>query len=156
MDVDGDVSSMDTNPTSIVLAIPTADQDSLSLLAEEDTEMADDTKSLLSRRSQSQKGVRIDNHYYFEDDEPQLVQKKNTKGLTDYQQAWQISDESEGGEDIEEDGEEIEMDDAFDDGFEPRYNDGDQSEPADTASEMHIDLSPEEEAKQYITLSYPP
>ena len=95
MDVDRDASSMDTNPTSTILASPTADQDSLSPLAEEDTEMAEDTKSLLSHRSQSKKGVRIDDHYYFEDDEPQLVKKKNTKGLSDYQLAWQVSDSEE-------------------------------------------------------------
>lgn len=143
---------MDANPTSTILAIPTDDQDSLSPLAEEDTEMADDTKSLLSHRSQSRKGVRIDDHYYFEDDEPQKVKKKNTKGLSEYQAAWQISDSDEsGGEDGEED--EVEMEDAYENDSELSYHQEDESELADTASEMHVDLSPEEEAKQYLPLS---
>jgi len=147
MDIDGDASSMDVNPISTVLATPTVDQDSLSPLAEEDTEMADDTKSLLSHRSQSKKGVRIDDHYYFEDDEPQLVKKKNTKGLSDYQLAWQVSDSDESGD---ENGEEddVGMEDAYENDTELSYHEEDTSELADTASEMHVDLSPEEEEKQ--------
>ena len=75
MDIDGDATSMDVNPTSTILATPTPDQDSLSPLADEDTDMIDDTKSLHSHRSQTQKGVRIDDHYYFADDEPELIKK---------------------------------------------------------------------------------
>jgi len=148
MDIDGDNSIMDANPTSTILATPTGDQDSLSPLAEEDAEMADDTKSLLSHRSQSRKGIRIDDHYYFEDDEPQQVKKKNTKGLSEYQAAWQISDADESdAEEGEED--EVEMEDAYENDSELSYHEEDASELADTASEMHVDLSPEEEAKQY-------
>src|SRR5271170_795644 len=149
MDVDGDASSMEANPTSTILATPTSDQDSLSPLAEEDTEMADDSKSLLPHRSQSKKGVRIDDHYYFEDDEPQLVKKKNTKGLNDYQLAWQVSDYDESA-DEDADENEVEMGDAYEeDGSELSYHEEDTSDLPDTASEMHVDLSPEEEAKQF-------
>src|SRR5271170_5232484 len=146
MDVDGDASSMEANPTSTILATPTSDQDSLSPLAEEDTEMADDSKSLLPHRSQSKKGVRIDDHYYFEDDEPQLVKKKNTKGLNDYQLAWQVSDSDESGDDDGAD-DEVGMEDAYENDTELSYHEDETSELLDTASEMHIDLSPEEEAK---------
>jgi len=147
MDIDADNSSMDANPTSTILATPTDNQDSISPLAEEDTEMADDAKSLLSHRSQSKKGVRIDDHYYFEDDEPQQVKKKNTKGLSEYQAAWLVSDSDESDpEQVEAD--EIEMEDAWENDSEISYHEEDQSEAADTASEMHVDLSPEEEAKQ--------
>jgi len=147
MEVDEDASSMDADPISTVLATPTAEQDSLSLLAEEDTEMTDDTKSLLSHRSQSRKGVRIDDHYYFEGDEPQLVKKKNTKGLSDYQLAWQVSDSDESGDDDGAD-DEVGMEDAYENDTELSYHEDETSELLDTASEMHIDLSPEEEAKQ--------
>ena len=147
MDVDDDPSSMDTNPISTVLATSTIGQDALSPLAGEDTEMADDTKSLLSQRSQRKNGVRIDNHYYFEDEEPQLVQKKVPKGLSDYQAAWQISDSDASGNEEQSEGE-IEMEDAYEDDSETAHHEEDKSEMEDTASEMHVDLSPEEEAKQ--------
>lgn len=136
---------MDANPVSTVLALPSADQDSLSTLANEDEEMNDDSRSLHSRKSQNQKGVRIDDHYYFEDEEPQGV-KKSFKN--EYQEAWYISDSEQDDEDGEVDDHEIEMEDVSDDEFEYREDEG-TSEIADTASEMHIELSPEEEAKQY-------
>jgi hypothetical protein len=145
MDIDGDASSMDANPISSVLATPTSEQDSLSPLADEDTEMTDDAKSLHSHRSQSQKGVRIDDHYYFEDDDPELVQKKPRKGMNDYQAAWYISD-SEDNDKNDED--EIEMEDAYDNESEASYHEEEQSDMGDTTSEMHVDLSPEEEARQ--------
>jgi len=157
MDVDSDLNSMEVNPTSTVLATPTEEQDSLSQLADADAEMADDSKSIVSHRSQSQKGVRIDDHYYFPDEEPELVKKKLPKGLTDYQAAWYVSDSNEeeptGDSDSEdsEDSEDIEMD-LEDDDDEPiagPSNADVQSEMDDTASEMHIDLSPEEEARQH-------
>jgi hypothetical protein len=148
MDVDEADSSMDVNPTSTILATPTAEQDSLFPLAEADTEMAEDAKSVLSHRSQSKKGVRIDNHHYFPDDEPQPIKRKSGKGLNDYQEAWHISDSSESDEDP--DGDEIEMDEAEDDNFDGPYQDEEESEMGETASEMHVELSPEEEARQYF------
>jgi hypothetical protein len=151
MDVDDVDSTMDVNPTSTILATPTAERDSLFPLAEEDTEMAEDAKSILSHRSQSHKGVRIDNHHYFPDDEPQSVNRKSGKRLNDYQEAWHISD-SDQSDDEDPDGDEIEMEDVVDDDFDGPYQDEEQSEAGETASEMHVELSPEEEARQYVTL----
>ena len=145
MDVDGDSSSMDANPISTVLAIPTSEQDSLSPLADEDTEMTDDAKSLHSHRSQTQKGVRIDDHYYFEDDSPEQVKRKPRKGLNDYQAAWHISDSEESDKEGED---EVKMEDAPDNESEVSYDDEEQSDIDDSTSEMHVDLSPEEEARQ--------
>jgi pre-rRNA-processing protein TSR1 len=150
MDVDGADSSMDVNPTDTILATPTAEQDSLFPLAEADTEMAEDAKSVISHRSQSQKGVRIDNHHYFPDDEPRPIKRKSGKGLNDYQEAWHISDSDDSDE--ASDGDEIEMDDAEDDHeFDGPYQDEEGSEMGETASEMHVELSPEEEARQYLS-----
>ena len=149
MDLDRADSSMDVNPTSTVVATPTAEQDSLFPLAEADTEMAEDAKSVISHRSQSQKGVRIDNHHYFPDDEPQPIKNKSGKGLNDYQEAWNISDSDE-TDNEDPDGDEIEMNDAQDDDFDGPYQDEEESEMGETASEMHIELSPEEEARQYL------
>jgi len=140
---------MDVNPISTVLATPTSDQDSLSPLAEEDADMQDDTKSLHSNRPQTQKGVRIDDHYYFADEEPQQVKKKTPKGLSDYQAAWYISDSNDSDVDDESEleNEEVVMEDVSEGDGE--FVDDEQSEMGDTASEMHVDLSPEEEARQY-------
>jgi hypothetical protein len=147
MDEDGTSSTMDANPVSTVLALPSSDQDSLSTLASEDEEMNDDSKSLHSRKSQNQKGVRIDDHYYFEDEEPQVIKKSSQN---EYQEAWYISDSEQDEEDGEDEDHEIEMEDVSDDGFDGPYREEEgASEMADTASEMHIELSPEEEAKQY-------
>jgi hypothetical protein len=44
------------------------------------------------------------------------------------------------------------MEDAVDDDFDGPYQDEEQSEAGETASEMHVELSPEEEARQYVTL----
>ena len=147
MDVDVPSSTMDVKPVSTPLAEPSSYQDSLSTLASQDEEMNDDSRSLHSRRPQIQKGVRIDDHYYFADEEPQVVGKSSQN---DYQAAWYISDSEQDEDDGEEDEHETEMEDVADDESDVSYREDDgTSEMADTASEMHIDLSPEEEAKQF-------
>jgi hypothetical protein len=138
---------MDFKPTSSILATPSPEQDSLSYVAEIDIDMSDDTKSVLSRRSQSQKGVRIDDHYYFQDNEPEEARKKPGKHLNDYQTAWNIGDSDNESDDSDE----VEMQDAYETESHASYED-EQSEMDDTASEMHIDLSPEEEAIQYVLI----
>lgn len=146
MDVDGNTSSMDAIPDATILASPTSDQDTLSPLADEDAEMADDNKSIHSHKPQSRKGVRIDDHYYFEDDEPEQVKKNLAKGSNDYQAAWYINDHNESESDEDED--EIEMDEAFDDESETSYREEEQSDIDEAVSEMDVDLSPEEERRQ--------
>jgi hypothetical protein len=147
MDVDSSSSTMDINPVFTTLARPSSDQDSLCTLANEDEEMNDDTRSLHSRKSQQQKGVRIDDHYYFADEEPQVVKKSSQN---DYQAAWYISDSEEDEEGDEEEEHEVEMEDVSDDELDGPYREDEETtEMTDAASEMHIDLSPEEEAKQY-------
>ena len=148
METDAEASSMDASATITTLDIPTVEQDSLLPLADVDEEMADDTKSLHSHRSQTQKGVRIDDHYYFEDD-AQPVKKKLPKGVNDYEAAWYVSDEDDSSdEDYEED--EVEMEDAYETESEVSVHDEDEpSDAGEIATEMHIDLSPEEEAEQY-------
>ena len=149
MDVDGDMSSMDVNPTSTILATPSPDQDSLSPLADVEITMDDDTKSIISHRSQSQKGVRIDDHYYFPDDDPKPIKRRHGKDTNDYQEAWYISD-SEDSNDDHDPNDEIEMEYPSDNDelIASDNEEEDQSEAGDTATEMHLDLSPEEEARQ--------
>jgi hypothetical protein len=154
MDIDGDMSSMDVNPTSTVLATPSVDQDSLSSLAEAEVTMEDDTKSIMSHRSQSKKGVRIDDHYYFPDENPEPVRRKHGKNTNDYQEAWHISDSEDDNDQDMDDEAKMEYPSDDDDHLNGSYHDGeDQSEAGDTASEMHLDLSPEEEARQYLAPS---
>jgi hypothetical protein len=138
---------MDIKPTSTILATPSPEQDSLSSLAEVDIDMIDDTKSVLSQRSQSQRGVRIDDHYYFQDNEPEEARKKPGRGLNDYQTAWNISDSNNESDDLDE----VEMEDAYETESNASYEE-EQSEMGDTTSEMHVDLSPEEEAIQYVLI----
>jgi len=147
MEVDVPSSTMDVNPVSTILAQPSSYQDSLSTLASQDEEMNDDSRSLHSRRSQAQKGVRIDDHYYFSDEEPQDVKKSSQN---DYKAAWYISDSEQDDEHGEDDEHEIEMEDVSDDEPDVPYREDEgTSEMADTVSEMHVDLSPEEDAKQF-------
>jgi hypothetical protein len=144
VDVDADSSKMDSNPISTVLATPSSDQDSLSPLADEDENM-DDDMDLPLQKSQTQKGVRIDDHYYFEDEEAEVVEK-GSRGKNDFQEAWYISDSNDSED--EDDAEEVEMDEVYEDEPEPQYLEEDRTEMDDSVSEMDIDLSPEEEARQ--------
>ena len=145
------MNGMDSNPTTTILATPTSNQDSLSPLADEDMEMLEEPNSPRSHGSQFQKGVRIDNHYYFEDGEKEPIKEKHRRGISDYQAAWYISDS---GESEDDDGSEIEMDDVYEGEVESEmsYHEEEQSDTGDAPSEMHIDLSPEEEARQYTCL----
>jgi pre-rRNA-processing protein TSR1 len=151
MDMDDEATSMDVNPTSTVLATPSENQDSLSQLADEDIDMTEDSKSPPSHPA---KGVRIDDHYYFPNDDPEQVQKNPPKGLSDYQAAWYVADSLSDSEE-EEDQDDIEMheDDEILSAFGPE--DGEEQSELDAQSQMHIDLSPEEETRQYHSLVIP-
>ena len=146
MDVDAIPTSVEVNPVRAVLETPSSDLDSLSQLADRDADMVDDDSR--SNRPEKQRGVRIDDHYYFHDEEPELVKKKPRKGVSDYQASWYVSDSGEDSESGEDENGDIEMNDE-DNCSENFSEDNDGQSEIDTNSEMHIDLSPEEEKKQY-------
>lgn len=139
-----------------ILEIPTPEQDDLAELAPEEIMMDDEIDATMSVATTEKRGVLLDDHHYFSDDETHLpaVPKRLPKGTSAYQAAWFLGDNfSDSGsdfEDIDEQGD-ISMDspalpqDGFE-GFAPR-------EPTEAApseypqSEMFLDPNPEDEAE---------
>lgn len=133
---------------------PTADQDDLAELAPEQADMHDIASTVATN---DHKGVLLDDHHYFSDDNSHIpaAPKRLPKGTSDYQAAWFLEDVSDSDSDIlDEDGE---GDDSMDtDVLGPE--DGVITRPTDAVteggvseypeSEMHIDADEEEEARQ--------
>ena len=139
-----------------VLETPTAEQDDLAELAPEEILMESDVDGAISVAATEKRGVLLDDHHYFSDDETHLpaIPKRLPKGTSTYQAAWFLGDNfSDSGSDFEDVGEQgdIPMDapalpqDGIE-GFAPR-------EPTEFApteypqSEMFLDPTPDEEAE---------
>jgi len=136
---------------------PTEDQDDLADLAPEEVIMEDDADMAMSMATTDKRGVLLDDHHYFSDDETHLPAKPKRlpKGTSKSQAAWFLGDEySDSGSDFED------VDDEGDaamevpalpqdgvEGFAPR-------EPTEAApseypqSEMFLDPTPDDEADQ--------
>lgn len=138
-----------------VLETPTEDQDDLAELAPEEIVMENDMDTAMSVATTEKRGVLLDDHHYFSDDETHLpaAPKRLPKGTSAYQAAWYLGDEfSDSGSDFED----VEQDDiAMDapalpqdgvEGFAPR-------EPTEAApseypqSEMFLDPTPDDDAE---------
>ncbi|KAL4893157.1 hypothetical protein BDV59DRAFT_32697 [Aspergillus ambiguus] len=150
-----DAMNVDENGTTQTLDTPSADQDDLATVAPEEIEMEDDTMSMAET---DRKGVLLDDHHYFSDDDSHIPSKPKRlpKGTSEYQSSWYLDDVSDSGSDIvddeEDDDEEMEMDTAGapEDGVFPEHNDA-MTEAGATEypqSEMFLDPSPEDEAQQ--------
>jgi pre-rRNA-processing protein TSR1 len=139
-----------------VLDKPTEDQDDLAELAPEEVMMDDDIDTGMSVATSDKRGVLLDDHHYFSDDETHVpaAPRRLPKGTSSYQAAWFLGDMSDDGsdyEDVDEQGD-MNMDtpalpqDGIE-GFAPR-------EPTEAApseypqSEMFLDPTPEDEAEQ--------
>lgn len=88
-----------------VLDEPSEDQDDLNELAPEDVMMdADDNDLDMSAVNAEKKGVLLDDHHYFsdEDAESRNLIKKVPKGTSKYQSAWYLEDVSDSGSDVED------------------------------------------------------
>lgn len=140
-----------------VLEKPTEEQDDLAELAPEEVMMEeDDVDAAMSVATNEKRGVLLDDHHYFSDDETHLpaVPKRLPKGTSAYQAAWYLGDTfSDSGSDFED------VDDQGDaamgapalpqdgiEGFAPR----DPTELAPTEypqSEMFLDPTPDDEAE---------
>ena len=146
---------MVTEEGESVLEIPTEEQDDLAELAPEEIMMDDDMDASMSVATADKRGVLLDDHHYFSDDETHLpvAPKRLPKGTSEYQAAWYLGDEfSDSGSDLED----VDQDDmAMDapalpqdgvEGFAPR-------EPTEAApteypqSEMFLDPTPDDEAE---------
>ncbi|EAU38003.1 conserved hypothetical protein [Aspergillus terreus NIH2624] len=149
-----DAMNVDESGATQTLDTPTADQDDMATVAPEEIEMEDETMSVAET---DRKGVLLDDHHYFSDDESHIPAKPKRlpKGTSEYQSSWYLDDISDSGSDIvddEDDDEEMEMDTtgAPEDGVFPEHNDA-MTEAGATEypqSEMFLDPSPEDEAQQ--------
>ncbi|EKD12776.1 uncharacterized protein L3040_006929 [Drepanopeziza brunnea f. sp. 'multigermtubi'] len=151
-----DETAMDESDMEIVLATPTEDQDDTADLAPEEAMMDDDIDATMSVATTDKRGVLLDDHHYFSDDETHLPAKPKRlpKGTSNYQAAWYLGDTfSDSGSDIEDvdDQGDVSMDapalpqDGVE-GLAPR-------EPTEFApteyakSEMFLDPTPDDEAE---------
>lgn len=133
---------------------PSADQDDLAELAPE--VMMDDADTAISVATTEKRGVLLDDHHYFSDDETHVPEmpKRLPKGTSKYQSAWYLGDFSDSGSDLEDVDEEgdLNMDDPAlpqdgVEGFAPR--EATEAAPSEyPQSEMFLDRNPEEEAAQ--------
>ncbi|RAL65856.1 hypothetical protein DID88_005519 [Monilinia fructigena] len=148
-----EMATEDSNDETI-LETPSDEQDDLAELAPEEVMMEDDEDATMSVAPTEKRGVLLDDHHYFSDDETHLpaVPKRLPRGTSNYQSAWFLGDNfSDSGSDMEDLDEEMSMDtpalpqDGVE-GFAPR-------EPTEAApseypqSEMFLDPNLEDEAE---------
>ena len=153
MSMDADVSQEE------LIEAPTQDQDDLADLAPYEVAMDDIDDVPMSEVSTAKRGVLLDDHHYFSDDETHLpvAPSRVPKGTSSYQAAWLLDEmydsESDLDDEVDEDG-----DFAMDapalpqDGLENL--DRGLPDPTETTpseypqSEMFIDPSPDDEANE--------
>ena len=140
-----------------LLEAPSSEQDDMADLAPEEISMeVDDLDGPMSVATTEKRGVLLDDHHYFSDDETHLpaVPKRLPKGTSAYQAAWFLGDNfSDSGSDLEDitELEDVAMDGPAlpQDGVEGFA----QHEPTEVAlteypqSEMFLDPTPEDEAE---------
>nr|UWK20459.1 ribosomal biogenesis protein [Trichoderma decipiens] len=92
-----------------ILEEPSEDRDDLNDLAPEDVMMDAEDDADMSVAPSEKKGVLLDEHHYFsdEEDEATAATKRVPKGTSKYQSAWYLDDVSDSGSDMED----MEMDD---------------------------------------------
>lgn len=142
-----------------IIEVPDEEQDDIADLAPYDATMEDYSEIPVSEAPTERRGVLLDDHRYFSDDESHLPQppKRLPKGTSAYQAAWFLGDDaSDSGSDISEDGVDHEGDVAMaapalpQDGLEG-LDTTTQRDPTEATrseypqSEMFLDPSPEDE-----------
>lgn len=156
-----DEMAVDTSEEGQVLEAPDAAQEDLDELAPYEAAMEDVDAISVSQAPTEKRGVLLDDHHYFSDDETHLPEppKRLPKGTSSYQSAWFLGDMSDSGSDfedaLEEETQDLDMDATAlpQDGFEG-LDQAMQREPTDAApseypqSEMFLDPAPDEEAAQ--------
>ncbi len=137
--------------------IPSQDQEDLQTLAPEEMDLRDATRSVAA---DTHKGVLLDDHHYFSDDNSHIAPtpKRLPKGTSSYQAAWFLDDVSDSDSDIM-DGEDDSFDVAMEvdaspmgpeDGAHPvdPMNATTEAGPSEyPESEMHVDRPANEEAE---------
>ncbi|KAF9738016.1 hypothetical protein PMIN06_008489 [Paraphaeosphaeria minitans] len=157
----GDAMAVDLEAGEEILDHAGEDQDDLADLAPEETIMDDVTNYAASIAPTERKGVLLDDHHYFSDEEQADAPKRPRrlpKGTSAYQAAWYLDDCSDSGSDLED----FDMEDAEPteegvrahpaDGIEGMDIDGKAMTEAGHSeypqSEMFLDPAPEDEAAQ--------
>ena len=150
--------AIDTVTQDTLLGAPTEDQDDLEELAPEEVVMDDAEGYAPSLATTERKGVLLDDHHYFDDDntiEQRPMPKHLPKGTSKYQAAWYLDDVDYSGSDMES------VDEEFfhepEDGGEEHPADGaedeDMNEPTEAGpseypqSEVFLDPTPDDEAE---------
>jgi len=157
-----DAMVVDRDGQDAILDQPTNDQDDLNELAPEEVVMEDMTNYPVSVAPSDRKGVLLDDHHYFSDEEEATASQKPKrlpKGTSKYQAAWYLDDVSDSGSDLEV--VEDDQNDDLDMGGPVHPADGMEGldlngvgEPIEAGpseypqSEMFLDPSPEEEADE--------
>ncbi|KAI0513171.1 hypothetical protein F5B22DRAFT_612536 [Xylaria bambusicola] len=140
-----------------LLETPDEDLDDLAELAPEEAVMndIDDGYDMESKAPTAQKGVLLDDHHYFSEEEPERyeVPKKLPKGTSAYQAKWILDDASDSGSEFDE-----EMQDMQDETVPARPEDGVEGlagrEPTEAAmseypqSEAFVEPNEDEDAQQ--------
>jgi pre-rRNA-processing protein TSR1 len=153
----GNAMTLDTNEDGTILEQPTDNRDDMAELAPEEILMEENETA--TQGTLEQRGVLLDNHHYFEDEDttiPKFKPKRLPRGTSKYQSAWYLEDLSDSGSDLED----IDYDDQ-----EPEFDqhsrhpadgmtDVDMIEPTEGGpseypqSEMFLDPSPDDEIDQ--------
>ena len=100
-----DEMAIDVEPREeTVLEIPDGEQDDMAELAPNEIAMDDIDDQPISEAPTEKRGVLLDDHHYFSDDETHLPEapKRLPKGTSNYQAAWFLGDISDSGSDFEE------------------------------------------------------
>jgi len=144
-----------------ILEAPDAEQEDLDEFAPYEAAMEDVDALSVSEAPTEKRGVLLDDHHYFSDDETHLPEapKRLPKGTSSYQSAWFLGDMSDSGSDFEDAAQEELQDVDMDvpalpqDGLEG-LDQATQREPTEAApseypqSEMFLDPAPNEEAAE--------
>ena len=154
-------SATDNSVEELVLDEPSQDQDDVEVLAPFDVVMRDVNELALAQADLNRKGVLLDDHHYFSDNDVVSDQKPKRlpKGTSSYQAAWYLDDATDsssesGGED--DDGDyamsklDISTEPAIPDDTYPRASGVDGPLSTVAPSEMFLDPSPDQEMDQLI------
>lgn len=144
-----DHNSMDTDSSMV---LPTEERESLDELVNEGDEMMDDMDYV---GEDSRPGVRLDDHNYFRDEykeewEQEMKTRRIPKGMSEYQSRWIVDDDLIADEELEDEDEEVfDYDGEGDFGVsQPAASEYAMTEAGDVQSEMFMELSADEEARQ--------
>ena len=155
-----DEMAVDESKAEEILETPSEEQEDLAELAPYEATMDDVDALSVSDAPTEKRGVLLDDHHYFSDDETHLpdAPKRLPKGTSSYQSAWFLGDMSDSGSDFEDgvdDEGDLDMEAAAlpQDGLEgldkAALNEPTEATPSEyPQSEMFLDPSPDDEATQ--------